>query len=114
MAVAVEAEVLSPTAMAVISAYGLIAGPVVVQDEPFVTVFPAVDVAEVVLDNAADIAAAVGYVGELANDVDVVVVVPSASMGIAHQTFRGWSTDVRIQPWWSEHDSIHFGVVEVA
>ncbi|MDH3194094.1 MAG: hypothetical protein OEY55_12540 [Acidimicrobiia bacterium] len=113
MALATNTDLLPVAALACADAYSAHGSSVIIKDHPFVTVFSDADTAEIILDDVDSIEGAIGYVGQIAEVWNVVVVIPAELIGVAHRVLRGRFHNVELQPWWTEANRIWFGRVEV-
>lgn len=113
MALAIETDLLPVAALACADAYSCHGSTIIIKDEPFVTVFSDGDTAEVVIEDAGSISAALPYIAGLSDSWDVVVVLPAALSGEGHRRLRGRFANVKLQLWWSEAGTVLFGRVEV-
>jgi hypothetical protein len=113
MALAMNTDLLPVAALACADAYSAHGSSIIIKDHPFVTVFSDEDTAEIIIEDEPSIERAIGYVAQIAEIWNVVVVVPAALAGAGHRLLRGRFRNVNLQVWWTDADRVCFGRVEV-
>ncbi len=113
MALAMNTDLLPVAALACADAYSAHGSSIIIKDRPFLTVFSDEDTAEIIIEDEASIERAIGYVAQIAEVWNVVVILPASLAGTGHRLLRGRFHNVRLQVWWTEADLVCFGRVEV-